>query len=82
MGYVEKWYFTMLLPVGFGVMLVFVYFGKVMNARIKWLMTPVSRRKNLKGKGYATLVNLYLGALNLMYIFMVKKALEVHQVCI
>jgi hypothetical protein len=80
LGYVQKWYFTMLLPGLFALMLFFVYVGKVVVAYVKWRLTPPSRRKPLKGKGYATLVNLYLGALNLMYIFLVQKALEVRRV--
>ncbi len=80
LGYVQKWYFTMLLPIVFGGILVLVYFVKVTVAYVKWRLTKPAKRKPLKGKGYATLVNMYLGALNLMYIFLVQKALEVRRV--
>ena len=45
-----------------------------------WHLTKPEKRKPLKGKGYATLMNMYFGALNIMYIFLVQKALEVHKV--
>ena len=61
-------------------MLVFAYCGKFTVAYVKWRMTPLARRKPRKGKGYATMMNLYLGALNLMYIFLVQKAFEAHRV--
>ena len=80
LGYHQKWFFTQLLPLCFAGLLVMVYVIKFTVAWVKWKMTPPQRRKPLKGKGYMTLVNVYLGALNLMYIFLIQKALEVHRV--
>ena len=80
LGYVQKWLFNQILPLAFGVILVLAYIGKSVINRIKWHMTPARIRKPLKGKGYATLMNAYFGGLNLMYIFLVQKALEVHRV--
>jgi hypothetical protein len=80
LGYYQKWFFTQLLPLCFAALLVIVYVVKFTVAWVKWKLTPPLRRKPLKGKGYMTLVNLYLGALNLMYIFLIQKALEVHRV--
>ncbi len=79
LDYQKKWFFTMLLPACFALSLVLAYIAKATLAYVKWRTTPVVRRKPLKGKGYATLVNLYLGAINLMYIFLIQKALEVHR---
>ena len=80
LGYVQKWAFVELVPVFAGLVLIVAYMGKVGIAYMKWRRTPPERRKPLKGKGYATMTNLYLGGLNLMYIFLVQKALEVRKV--
>jgi hypothetical protein len=80
LGYHEKWYFTQLLPVCFGGMLVLAYIAKFTIAWVRWRVKSPDKRKPLKGKGYATMMNLYLGALNLMYIFLIQKALEVRRV--
>ncbi len=85
LGYKEKWFFGQLLPIVFAVLLLLVYCVQRVVAWVKWKYTSppapsAAERVPLAGKSHASLVSLYLGALNLLYVFLIQKALEVHRV--